>query len=504
MALAAGGLYGLAFPPAAAHWLAWIALAPLIVVARGRGVRAAATAGALYAIAGTCATVDWLPGTVAVYFAQPYALGIALFAGVMLLMVVPAVAAFAATVSVTADAPAMARPLLAAAAWTATELWRAHVLGGNPWVLLGYSQARVEWVAQVADLAGPYGIGFVVAVVNGALAELVLAMRGRVPRRDAVVAAGIAQILVAATLAYGARAVTHARTDRAAAVPVVVVQGNLDLGAQWRDDLYGQNLEAYMRLTLRALRTQRAPLVVWPEAAMTFFLADEPIYRASIGAALTPFGAELVVGGPYAVSRTTFRNSVFAVEPSGAIRARYDKELLLPFAEYAPLGSLDFVRRSFGRVRAFVPGEPAAAPLPTAAGPAGVLVCNEAMFPELARSRVRAGAEVLLVLTNDTWVADPKFAGIAFDMAVLRAIETRRWLIRASTAGPSAVVDASGTVRASAAYGTSGTVVGTIAPRTDLTVYARYGDVFAAGCAVAALAAIAAAVRRRVRPHAAA
>lgn len=501
VALAAGWLYGLAFPPIAARWLAWIALAPLVVLARTRGVRAAAMAGALYAVAGTCATVDWLPRTVAVYYAQPVLVGVGLFLAVTLATVVPPVAAFAASVSVTRTLPAWLRPLVVAAAWTATELWRAHALGGNPWVLVGYSQAPVRLVAQVADLAGPYGIGFVVLTINAALAEVVLAMRRRVPRGEAVAGAGVAAVVVAAALAYGAWTPFCPRRDEAATVPVAAVQGNLDLGAQWKDEFYGMNLEAYLRLTVAALRQRPARLVVWPEAAVTFFLAREPLHRAAIASVLTPFGAELVTGGPHVVEdgHDTFRNAAYLLAPDGEIRGRYDKERLLPFAEYFPFASLDLVKRSFGRVRSFEPGPPAASPLATVAGRAGVLICNEAMFPELARSRVRDGAELLLVLTNDTWVGDPKFAGIAFDMAVLRAIETRRWLIRASTAGPSAIVDPMGVARASIPYGTQATLAGEVAPRHGLTPYARWGDVFAFACAVVTFGGVSASLRRRAR-----
>jgi apolipoprotein N-acyltransferase len=502
--VAAGWLYGLAFPPLAAWWVAWIALAPLIVVARTCGMRAAVLCGALYAVVGTCATVGWLPGTIAVYYQQPIALGLLLFAGVTLGMVVPPVAAFAAAVSATAPAPAVVRVLVAAAAWTAGELWRAHVFGGNPWVLVGYSQARVGLVAQLADLAGPYGIGFVVVAVNAALAEDALALAGRTRPRDAVVAAGLAAVLLAATLSYGQRA-GAGRTDAAPRTPVLVVQGNLDLGAQWRQELYGENLEHYLRLTMEAARRRRPKLVVWPEAAFTFFLETEPMYAASLASVLRPFDLELVAGGPHAVPdlADTYTNAAFAIEPSGAVRARYDKERLLPFAEYYPLGSLGAVRRSFGNVRSFVPGH-ASPLLLTAAGKAGILICNEAMFPELARARVHDGAELLLVLTNDTWVGSPTFAGIAFDMSVLRAIETRRWTVRASTAGPSAIIDPTGGVHETAAFDTTATVVGDVAARSGLTVYARWGDVFAIACAAATFLAAMAAVRRRARERGAA
>ena len=108
-------------------------------------------------------------------------------------------------------------------------LARVHAFGGNPWVLVGYSQARVGPVAQLADLAGPYGIGFVVVAVNAALAEASLALGGRTRPRDAAIATSVAAVLVIATLGYGTRALAPADHPP---VPVLVVQGNLDLGTQ--------------------------------------------------------------------------------------------------------------------------------------------------------------------------------------------------------------------------------------------------------------------------------
>jgi apolipoprotein N-acyltransferase len=489
--LVAGWLYGLAFPPAALRWTAWIALAPVVVVARRATTTTGAAAfGAVFAIAGTIATVDWLPRTVAVYYGQPLVVGLALFAAVTLLMVVPPVAAFAAATRVLGDAPAWARAPLVASAWIATELWRAHALGGNPWVLLGYSQVGATPVVQLADLGGVYAVGFVVALVNAALAEVALLVAGRVGRRDALQAATVAVAIVAAALGYATATRPHESADDTKTM-VAVVQGNLDLGSQWQEDFYGRNLDSYLRLTQRALAQYHPRLVVWPEAAMTFFIDRERLYRAAIAHVIGPAGAELVSGGPHVADEAaqTFYNSAFALDPSGTIGARYDKERLLPFAEYFPFERLDFVRRSFGRVRSFVPGDPPA-PLPTAAGAAGVLICNEALFPELARARVRSGAELLLVLTNDTWVGDRKFAGIASDMAVLRAIETRRWVVRASTSGPSIVVDPAGTVVASTAYDTASSAGAPVSARGGLTPYVRVGDAFAMACVAFAIGGV--------------
>jgi len=97
---------------------------------------------------------------------------------------------------------------------------------------------------------------------------------------------------------------------------------------------------------------------------------------------------------------------------------------------------------------------------------------------------------LLVSLANDTWVSDAQFARMAFDMARVRAVEQRRWLVRASTWGPSALVDPFGRTAMVTAPDTAATLAGTVEPLGGVTPYARIGDAFAVACAVAALAAL--------------
>ena len=213
---------------------------------------------------------------------------------------------------------------------------------------------------------------------------------------------------------------------------------------------------------------------------MTFFLDQEPQYRAVLGDALTPYGAQLLAGAPRfsgPVGAPAYFNTAFLVSPAGEIVASYDKQRLLPFAEYFPVPSLDYLRRRFARVREFTPGESKAL-LPTPAGPAGVVICNEAVFPDLPGERVRAGAAYLVNPANDTWVNDPRFSAELFDMVSLRAVEQRRYLVRASTSGFSAIVDPWGRTTAVTQPFTRGWVVGSIASSDGITVYGRFGDLF--------------------------
>ena len=498
-AVLAGVLYGLCFPPVALRPLAWVALVPLLVAVRRTGRWGALALGMVFAAAGTYATVDWLPRTVATYYAQPVSVGVGLFLAVLSTTVLPWVTAWVVWYRVLGERPSAWTPFLAAAAWVAAELARATCLTGNPWVLFGYTQVGIDAVVQVADLAGVYGISFVLVAVNAALAELWLAWRDR---RGVVVASrgcATAATAVALVLAYGAQRLAGVHWQTAELTTVAVVQANVDLGAQWNSDFYGRTLDIYQRLTAKALTAEPARLVVWPENAMTFFLADEPTYQAAVASVLQPWNAELIAGGVYQEPASPPRvyNSAFAVASDGRILGRYDKQRLLPFAEYFPLPQLDFLRRDFGRVRELTASRHAAL-LPSPVGPAGVLICNEALFAGDARRRVLDGATVLINLSNDSWMNDRKFSGIAFDMSALRAVEQRRFLVRASTSGPSAVVDPLGRVMARSDLFTSAVISGRVAPMTVRTIYGQVGDVFAYACAGFTVAAMLLAwVRRR-------
>jgi apolipoprotein N-acyltransferase len=278
-----------------------------------------------------------------------------------------------------------------------------------------------------------------------------------------------------------------------------VVQGDVALGTRWRSDYYGRNLDVYLRASRRAYEESPGAVVLWPESALTFFLEDEPAYVAAMAHVAGLGGGQLVVGGPRRLDGDPprYRNSVFVLDASGVATERYDKQHLVPFSEYPPLGRFDFVRRSFGEVRFFEPGGPAP-PLPTHAGPAGVLLCNEAMLPEVAGDRVRAGATWLAVPSNDSWIPSERFAHHLFDIVRMRAIEQRRWLVRASSSGPSAIVDPWGRVQMRTRVFGADLANGCIRPRAGRTTYARIGDAFACGCA--ALAGIACASARRRHP----
>jgi apolipoprotein N-acyltransferase len=497
-AAASAGLFALSFPTPRWTALSWLALAPLFVALRGGGLGRALALAWLWCVVGAVAAGSWFPRAVADYFGQSLAVALGLFVGVFTLMAAPYLMAFAAVYRALARRYGpVALPVLAGAAWTAAELGRGRLFTGtpffigNPWALAGYAHAQNLALVQIASVTGIYGVSFAVACANAALAELWLARRGRL--RPALAGLALAALPALGALAFG-HAVLRAPAPGAGepAVPIAIAQANLSVGTRWRSDLYGQHLDVYLALTDAAAVAGRPAIVFWPEAAMTFFLEREPLYAAAIARVTRARDVELVAGAPRAIGaeeEPRYANSIYALGPAGELRGRYDKQYLVPFAEYFPL-RVDVMRRRFGRIRVFEHGEETA-PIPTRAGPAGILVCNEAMLPEVAAERVARGAVYLVNPSNDTWISDPQYTEQQLDIARMRAVEQRRYLVRASTAGPSAVIDPLGRVGVQTRALEREFALGEVRPVRERSVYGRVGDLFGGLCAGGVVAALA-------------
>ena len=159
---------------------------------------------------------------------------------------------------------------------------------------------------------------------------------------------------------------------------------------------------------------------------------------------------------------------------------RYDKVHLVPFGEYLPLRRLFFFADWFvsGGIGEITPGE-AIRVLMSSAGRFGVMICYEAIFPELARRAVAGGAEFLVNITNDAWFGRTSAPYQHLAMATVRAVENQVYVIRAANTGISAIIAPNGRIVRASGLFTREVVAGSIEPRRQTTFYTRYGDVFA-------------------------
>lgn len=488
LVVASALLHALAFPPANLAPLAWVALAPFFVALDGAAPRRAFALGALWGVVAHWAEAYWILPAMSTYYRQPWWFAVAFGIGSSLVFRGLHYGLFAAAASWLARGRrGAARTVVLALTWTAFELLRARGPTADPWLLLGYAAVPLPALLQVADLGGVPLVSFGMALANAALAETAMALRGTRAGavRAALPALGLAGLVLAAQYAYGVWRL--AAPAPAARVPIAIVQGNNDLGAQWHPEHDDEILATYLALSRAAMARARPRLLVWPESAVTFFLARDPRRLERVRALLAADDTALIAGAPHVEDGDpavpSFYNSAFYVTATG-IQARYDKVRLLPFAEYFPLRFADFLRRRFGRVRAFTPGR--GAPLiDSDVGRLATVICFEAVFAELVRERMAAGADLLLNLSNDAWLGAGSGPAQHLAMVVPRAVENRTWVVRATTSGISAVIDPRGVVRDATPTFAQAVVEARVAPGHRSTLYQRWGDWFAAACALA-------------------
>jgi apolipoprotein N-acyltransferase len=459
-------LYGALLPPWSLAPVAWVALVPFFAAAALVSPLRAAALGLLWTLAGTLFVAWWFPSMLERFFGvSPVVAWVGLFGLGVVVNGAPyaALAAFVSWLS----RRGRASPLLLAAAWGLAEYARANGWIANPFAMLAYSQYDTPFV-QLADLAGPYGIGMLVAGVGAALAALAVpGLRSRRPLRDLAIAA----LAVAAAWGYGSVRLGQSFGE-GEPLRVAVVQGAIARELEWNRGTRDANLDTYLELT-RSVADARPDVVFWPEYAVDFYLSERTAWRERLFANVRAVGADFVVGAAHyelGPQRTHYYNSVFIIDRAGHVADRYDKTRLVPFSEYGPLG--DWLRAKTaiydagGRVGV----------LSARRARVGAFVCGEALFPDVARAQSLAGAEILANPSNDYWFGHPAALAHQFRIASLRAIENRRYLVRPTATGVSAIVDPHGRTLARSAIGEPAVLEAEVRPSRATTLYQQTGD----------------------------
>lgn len=430
--VASGALMALSFPHPGWWPLAWFALVPLFLALRGLPPSRAAGVSLAFGLSFYGLLLTWLNR-----------LGLPAY-----LTVVAVSAAYSALFGVFASSASRGAGdgrffLVACLAWVTVEWLRGLGTASFPWGLAGYSQWTNLPILQLASLGGVYLVSAAVVVANAGFALLLL-------RRPAGI---LPVLLVAVAWGWGTWRVDRVRVETQPRVPVGAVQPNLVQQRKLDPDYAPHTRETLTELTREAV-LGGARLVVWPEHYWPDPLLTDGQLDPRLGRAI-PEGVALLATGEI----DGRRNSAVVVE-RGRVVGRHDKVRLVPLGEWwAEPG----------------PGyEPVAAP----GGPAGILLCYEIVYPQAARSLVLRGARYLVHSTEEGWFGESAGPVQHLGFAVVRAVELGRDVVRAASIGISGIVDRTGRLQAHLSQGTRGWVGGRIEPRSDLTPYARWGDVW--------------------------
>jgi apolipoprotein N-acyltransferase len=476
-------------------WVAgWFCLAPLMVAsARCRTLRSAAALGLAAGLTAYTMVLCWIFPFLQTWakLSVPEAAGVG---GLLILYVSSYTALFCTCVSLSSRRwGSAAAYLLAPAAWTGLELTRATLLTGFPWCLLGASQQAAPAAIQVADLTGTYGVSFVLAAGSSVMALAFDRLTGNRPdgRGSGPWIPLFLVLLISASLAYGGWRLRRAGGVDAS-LEVALIQANVAQADKW-DPAQRDLIEADHDTMTREAARRGAGFIVWSESSVPISLTRHPDYARRLESLADETGAEMLLGTvTYDQVGGTMApfNSAVMVKPREGISGRYDKLHLVPFGEYVPLKKLLFFLAPLVQEASdFQPGKGINL-LSARFGPVGTLICYEAIFPELTRRYARAGASLMVNITNDAWYGDTAMPRQHLLLAAMRAVESRRWLLRCANTGISAVVDPAGRITSRSRLNEKTILAAEVAPGQGVTLYAAVGDAFAICCVILTLAAL--------------
>jgi len=488
LSIVSGLLIACSFPSAGFSFLAWIALIPLLTALESASARTALRCGLLCGLSAYAAILYWLTIVFTRYGHLPWAVSIPLYLAVAAWLAL--FYGMSTLVAKLGEQAGIKTAFTLPVAWVAGDYLRSILMTGIPWTMLGHSQYRILPLIQIADLGGVYCITLLILLANVVFYRALRAISGAdvpYPVKSALV------LLVAmlATLLYGSYHLNGPSQVNAAPLRVALIQGNIPQDVKWSPEYRDKTMATYVRLTRQAGKGG-VDLVIWPESAVPFYFQDQPLEAGNIRQLARDLKTFLLFGSPAHELRngiSTSLNSAFVVTPQGVTSARGDKMHLVPFGEYVPLGRFfPFVDKLVEGIGDFSPGE-RATPLEVGRARAGLLVCSDAIFPELAREYVRNGARILVNITNDAWFGRSSAPYQHLSQTAFRAVETRTPLVRAANTGISAIIDQNGHIRSMTPLFEEGFRTAEIAGGTGESAYLRYGDLFARIC-VAILAVI--------------
>ncbi|MDQ6780077.1 MAG: apolipoprotein N-acyltransferase [Candidatus Eremiobacteraeota bacterium] len=467
---------GLAFPKTSITWVAFIALAPLFLVWSRASWKQALLSG-------------WLAGTITFFVLfrwMTYSLGD--FVGnfswlALLLMAVIEGLSLAAVALVTAGIGrgrfGAACVFGAPAAWLLIEMFRTRGSLGVPFGELGSIAAHLPWLLPLAAFGGVYGLTAFIALCNGAVAGILAGTAGA--RRMGA----LWLLLLAVFAAVGDASRTQITFPRPS-VMVGVAQGNISQREKWSPQIFTHTLSVYASLT-RAASARGAQVVVWPETAVTSYPLQSPPLLANLSALAQNNGVWIVTGTIDRPSNELYYNTMLELTPQGRVGGVYHKRWLVPFAEYLPfdrwLRGLPFM----GDISHFAPG-PGPHLLSATQLRWGILVCYESAFAPYARQTANAGADALIIATDDAWFGTSSGPYEHADMARIDAVQTGRWVVRGADTGISQIIDPKGTIVQELGLDRGGLIVAEIG--TGITTpYDRFGTLWMVIAAFVALGA---------------
>ena len=466
LALASGALQVVIFPSFRYYILAPLALVPLLIALaaetdRRKQLLLGTLAGCVF-WGGMC---YWIYDVMHRYAFLPAPAAAAIFAGFFLTK------GLHSGIFALLAAPLLRRSWAipgVAAAWVAVEGTHQYIF---TWLHLGNAGISMATLARLAPWTGVYGLSFALAMMNVAIALVIL----RRPRRELA-------WLILLPLLYLLPAVPPPEAGRET---VRLIQPNIHpdelLGERWTRRRAAEHLARMEALSTEAgSEPERASLLVWPEYPVPAYYFDDPGFEVFM-TRLARKSRAYVVFNTVAFQRdgeeTVPLNSAVTLDPDGNLISHYSKINLVPFGEFVPWPFSLFIEQITLEAGGFSPGDEVVL-APAGDHWLGTFICYESVFADGVRRFVAKGANVLINISNDSWYGRTAARGQHLLIARMRALENARWLLRATNDGVTAIIDPGGRVFAPLPSFREGVLSGRFNYSSRMTWFSLYGEWF--------------------------
>ena len=500
--LISGIMTVLSFPRFDLAFLAWISFVPLLFSLWKKDWKDSFLSGAVFGMVYFFGTLYW------VYHSINHFGGMSFYSSIIIVLFFSAYlslfpAVFSMIFSQVYRKTRLPALFIAPVFWVCIEYIRSYSLTGFPWASIGYSQYRFLSLIQISDVTGIYGISFLILAVNGFVADLLL-LRKRLkemplfPLSYFMAGSVFLLALSIATLGYGYWRLHQNRAGKD--LSISVIQGNIEQDKKWEPVFQNEVFDIYTGLSEEALKEHPA-LIIWPETAVPFLFGSDIVnterlvqFQKQIRTPLL-FGAVMVKKQSALSSDLT--NSAVLLEKEGEKTYVYDKIHLVPFGEYVPLRKvLFFIDKLVVGIGDYIPGSQYLQ-ADTEMGRFSTLICYEIIFPGLVRKFYTKGGDFMVTITNDAWFGKTAGPYQHFSMAVFRAVENRKPVVRAANTGISGFIDSNGKILLQSVLFDRKVLTYTITTDSAMTFYTRFGDLFSFFCIVISIILLGTVIPRR-------
>ena len=373
------------------------------------------------------------------------------------------------------------RPIVLSALWIIFEWSSTFGWTGVPWGRLCIGQSEYLSVLQSASLFGSYFVSFLILIVNGLLTYAILNFR---LKTKAIVAASLAVLLLLSNILLGV-GLMHQKDEERVTVKIAAIQGNVDMDA--KGSAAAELMHVYGEMTRNAV-ANGAEVVVWPESIFPYRMNRYSLLTNFVSDLADECDVTLIVGALYGGADGKNYNTLYMITPDGKISDNlYHKRHLVPFGEYVPMREVIMTLiPPLAELSALdddmTPGTDTAL-FETEWGKLGGLICFDSIYEELTRASVKDGANLMLLPSNDSWWFSTSVETYQNEtQAMLRAIESGRYLVRAGNTGISSIITEHGEHKAWLAPETKGIAISDVEMCTHITLYTRIGNLFVYLC----------------------